>query len=420
MPVNHATGRAPRPGSSPFRWSAQRPGVRDGLLAAVLAVLGFVPTLSAIGVELGDLPERPADVWTVVLVLAQSLPLAVRRRWPGACLAVVGTALALDQALSYPPTFASIGLYVAVYSAGAHLARFRRGAAALTTAGFAALAGTLSALGSPNRLPIFLTFYLVLVVIWMVGTGMRRRRAEEVAHRRLAASAAAADERARIARELHDVVTHHVTAMVVQADAAQYLLAGTPERAGEGLAAISGTGRRALTELRHLLGVLEATGEAPTSERTPALGSVEDLVERARQAGQPVEWTEDGERRDRPDAVELAAYRVVQEALTNALKHAPGRPTAVHLRHGDAWLEVEVRTEGPAVQDGDSAAAPDAPQVAEPGAPRGGRGLAGLRERVRVLDGDLEAGRLPGGGFVVRARIPAAPTALAAATRRSS
>ncbi|MBN0041204.1 two-component sensor histidine kinase [Cellulosimicrobium cellulans] len=387
----------------------------DASLAVALAVLGFVPTLSAIGVELGDLPERPTDALAVTLVLAQCLPLAVRRRSPATCLAVVGAAFAADQVLSYPPSFASVGLYVALYTAGAHLVRFRRSVATLATGGYVILATALTGLGSPNRLPVFLAFYLVLVVIWLAGTGVRRRRAEEAERRRLAAAVATSQERARIARELHDVVTHHVTAMVVQADAAQFLLSAAPDRAAEGLVAISGTGRRALIELRHLLGVLEATGESAPAERAPVLGRVGDLVEQARRSGQPVEWAEEeGGRRDLPDAVGLAAYRVVQEGLTNALKHAPRRPTTVRVRHDTEHLVAEVTTGGPAPSDGPSVAtsgssAPGVPATAGVAAPAG-RGLAGLRERVRVLDGDLETGPTPDGGFRVRARIPTAPT----------
>jgi len=410
VPVTSATVRGSLAGRSPRRWRASRQDARDASLAVALAALGFVPTLSAIGVELGDLPERPTDALGVMLVLAQGLPLALRRRGPGTCLAVVGAAFTADQVLSYPPTFASVALYVALYTAGAYQVRFRRSTAALVTGGYVAFAATLSALGSPNRLPVFLAFYLVLAVIWLAGTGVRRRRAEEVERRRLAAAVATSQERARIARELHDVVTHHVTAMVVQADAAQYLLPTTPDRAADGLVAISGTGRRALTELRYLLGVLEATGESASTGRAPALGRVGDLVEQARRSGQPVEWTEEGGRRDLPGAVELAAYRVVQEGLTNALKHAPGRPTAVRLRHGAEQLEAEVTTGG----SGSSVATPSTPAPDRPatveGAPAAGRGLAGLRERVRVLDGELEAGPTPDGGFRVRAQIPTAPT----------
>src|SRR5262249_55022754 len=156
------------------------------------------------------------------------------------------------------------------------------------------------------------------------GTWMRARARQEAERRRDAASSAIAQERARIARELHDVVTHHVTAMVVQADAAQFVVADAPERAVSGLAAISDTGRRTLAELRYFLGVLDPV---PEVERAPAVGRLGDLVEQTRSAGQPVELSEEGERQPMTHGAELAAYRVVQEALTNALKHAPGRRT---------------------------------------------------------------------------------------------
>lgn len=362
------------------------------MLAVVLLVLAFVPPLSAVAAMIGDLPQRRLDVLGVVVILAQCMPLAVRSRWPAACLAVVGSGFAVYQVLSYPATFGSIGLYVALYSVGAHQRRLRRVVAAVAVAGYGVLAVVLHSLGSPNQVRDFVLFFLVLVVIWVVGSGVRRWRGEEAERRRLGAEMATAAERARIARELHDVVTHHVTAMVVQADAAQFLLGSAPDRAGEGLTAISDTGRRALTELRSLLGVLEATGEAPVADRAPTLGRVADLVDRARLAGQPVELVEEGEQRPRTVDVDLAAYRVVQEALTNALKYATGRPTAVRVRHGREGVEIEVITGGPA--------------TTAPG-PSGGRGLDGLAERVRLLGGELAAGPRSDGGFGVRALIPA-------------
>ncbi len=271
---------------------------------------------------------------------------------------------------------------------GAHQKRFRRTTPIVATSAYVALAVVLHDLGSPRKIPDFLAFYLFMAVAWATGAGVRRWRADEAERRWLTAQVAVTAERARIARELHDVVTHHVTAMVVQADAAQYLLDSAPDRAAESLTAISATGRRALTELRSLLGVLEATGEA--ADRTPALGKVSDLVERARLSGQPVEWTEHGLPLEQSVDVELAVYCVVQESLTNALKHATGRPTAVLVRHGATHIEIEVTTEGPVVT---SAVAP-------------GRGLSGLRERVRMLNGELIAGARPEGGFSVRALIP--------------
>jgi signal transduction histidine kinase len=405
------TPRRPVPPRGVSGWWGRRDAlVEDGVLAAVLAVLAFAPELSKVGAQLGDLPRRPADALSVMLALAQALPLAARRKFPATVLAVIGAAFAVDQARGYPTTFASLGLYLALYSAGAHQERLRRTATVVATAGYAVLALTLRRLGSPLGFADYFAFYLVIAVAWLAGGMMRRLREQGVERRRLAAEAAIAAERARIARELHDVVTHHVTAMVVQADAAQFLLVSDPQRAAAGLASVSGTGRRALTELRYLLGVLEATGDQATldpagPDRTPAPGAIADLVEQARAANQPVEFIEAGERRPRPAAVELAAYRVVQEALTNAMKHAAGARTHVlvnqHLRH----IEVEVTTEGSA-REGPAASAstPRAPELSA-----GGRGLDGLRERVRVLGGELKAGPRPDGGFTVRASIPSGP-----------
>ncbi|MFD0264653.1 sensor histidine kinase [Kitasatospora indigofera] len=383
------------------RWQERDVLLKDGVLALALTLTAFVPTLSGIGAQIGDLPERPADALGVALVLAHTLPLTVRRRWPAVALAVVAGAFAVHQALGFATTFASVGLYLALYSAGAHQVRFRHGLAAVLGAGYAVLAVVLHHLGSPQSAADYLAFSLVLAAVWLLGRTVRTRRTQEARRRRLAAETATTAERARIARELHDVVTHHVTAMVVQADAAQFLLTSAPERAAEGLVAVSDTGRRALTELRHLLDVLEATGESAAADpahadRAPTLGRVGDLVERARRSGQPVEFSQQGERRPQSVDVELAAYRVVQETLTNALKHAAGEPTRVLLRYGDEHLGIEVATDGPV-----------AAQVARKPGPTGGRGLAGLRARVRMLDGELEAGPRPEGGFEVRATIPA-------------
>lgn len=382
----------------------------DGVLAAVLAVLAFAPVLSKVGAQLGDLPDRPADALSVVLALTQTLPLAARRRFAAAVLAVIGAAFAVDQARGYPTTFASLGLYLALYSAGAHQERLRCTVAAAATSGYAVLALVLHHLGSPLGFGDYFAFYLAAAACWLAGGMMRRLREQQAERRRLAAEAATAAERARIARELHDVVTHHVTAMVVQADAAQFLLVSDPQRAAAGLTSVSGTGRRALTELRYLLGVLEATGDKATldparPDLAPAPGAFADLVEQARAAGQPAELIEAGERRPRPAAIELAAYRVVQEGLTNAMKHAAGARTHVLVNQHPRHIEVEVTTEGSA-KDGPAASAstPRAPEL-----PSGGRGLAGLRERVRVLDGELEAGPRPDGGFTIRARIPSGP-----------
>jgi signal transduction histidine kinase len=380
--------RPARPGAAADRWRTLPVLVRDGLLACALTSAAFVPTLSAIGVEIGDLAIRPFDAAAVVLVLAQCVPLVVRRRRPAWCLAVVGAGFAAHEVLGYPTTFAGVGLYLALYSVGAHQDRWRVPVAVAAGAVYLGLAVVLYGMGSgsPQRVLDFLAFFLVLALVWAAGATVRQWRAQDVQRRSLAAERATASERARIARELHDVVTHHVTAMVVQADAGQYLVTAAPGRVAEGLAAISDTGRSALTELRSLLGVLEATGDG----RPPGL---DDLVDRARAAGQPVELVERGERAAVPTAVHLTVYRVAQEALTNAMRHATGRRTVVRVDQGDGEIEIEVTT--------------GAPDVATTGGTGiSGRGLAGLGERVRLLGGSFDAGTAPDGSFRTRALIP--------------
>lgn len=391
----------------PNRWRDQDVLVKDGVLALAGALLALIPTLSTIGAQIGDLPQRPTSLLSIGLVLAQTLPLAARRRWPVVCLTVVAAGFAVHQTLGFATTFGSLGLYLALYSAGAHQGRHRYVLAGVMSGGYALMAVVLDRLGSPQGIADYLAFYLALAAIWMVGSTVRGRRLEEAQRRRLAGETATAAERARIARELHDVVTHHVTAMVVQSDAAQFLLTSAPDKAGEGLSAVSDTGRQALTELRYLLGVLEATGDHAAVDpvrdrRAPAPGRLQDLVSQARRSGQPVEFHERGTRRVESVDVELAAYRVVQEALTNALKHAAGSPTQVIVEHGEKYLEVKVTTDEP-VRSAGSALAPDVPGVA------GGRGLAGLRARVQLTHGQLQAGSRPDGGFEVHAIIPSQP-----------
>ncbi len=383
------------------RWWGSRPAAaRDREFALVFTVLSFVAPLSRIGAQFGSLPVHGTFVAGVLLTLGQTLPLAVRTRWPAACLAVTGASFAVYECLGLPPTFGSLGLYIALYSVGAHQDRFRQVVPLAATGGYVVFGIALYALDSPEGLTDYLLYYMVLAVVWGLGVLVRGRREQEAERRRLSAQVAIAAERSRLARELHDVVTHHVTAMVVQAGAAQYLTE-SPDRLHEALDAINGTGRRALAELRFLLGVLEATGDSARRERTPLPGRVPDLVEQTRAGGQPVELVEDGEQSAMAVGAQLTAYRVVQESLTNAVKYAAGRPTLVRLAHTPGWTDVEVTTAGLADGAPVSAALPgDGPYVS------GGRGLTGLRERVEMLGGEFAAGPRPQGGFRVHARIP--------------
>ncbi|MDN3354869.1 sensor histidine kinase [Actinomadura sp. DC4] len=371
-------------------WQGRGLALRDGAVGAVFLLLAFTPGVAHEGLNLAELARRPLDPLGSALLLAQCLPLVARRSRPVWCLAGIAAAYAVHELLGYPSTFASESLLVALYSVGAYQERHRRTLAVVGTTGYAALAVVFDAQGSPEQPIQFVTFYLVVILgCWAAGTWMRSRTRQEAERRRHTAESAITRERARIARELHDVVTHHVTAMVIQADAAQFLVAGEPEQAVSNLSAISDTGRRTLAELRYFLGVLDPVPEA---DRAPAVGRLEDLVEQTRSAGQPVELNEVGERRPMTHGAELAAYRVVQESLTNALKHAPGRRTVVRVRHDAAQVDIEVSTDGTG-----NAVSPTAH----------GRGLTGLRERVSVVGGELLADGRPDGGFTVRARIPA-------------
>lgn len=374
--------------SVPDRWRRWDVTVRDLPLALLLAVMSLVPALQNWGTQLGNLPHRPMDALAVGVAALQALPLAVRRRWPAGCLALVSLGFAIDQLRGYHMV-AGTALPIALLSAGAHLARHRRVTMLLATAAYVPLAVVLERREAAEGMTGYVMFYLALTLAWGAGAWLRQTRAAEAERRQRVAEATRVAERTRIARELHDVVTHHVTAMVVQAESARYLTAA-PERLEQTLTAITETGRRAITDLRHLLDVLNPDHGA--EPRTPGIGELPALVEQARRAGQPVEFTEEGRPADVTGTAESAAYRVVQEALTNALKYAHGSRTVVHVRHGNQETTVEVSTDGSGTSGG------------SPGG--SGRGLAGLRERVGVLGGEFSAGRQPDGSFVVRARIP--------------
>ncbi|MGI5287547.1 sensor histidine kinase [Nonomuraea polychroma] len=265
------------------------------------------------------------------------------------------------------------------------------------------------------------TYALIIVLAavagWLGVLLLRSRRRHRVAieergwllerERQSAARAAVEAERARIARELHDIVSHNVSLMVVQASAAREVLATMPGEAETALQAVEGAGRAAMTELRHLLGLLAPSPDGEDDDPpeadlspSPGLSGLSTLIDRLAFAGLPAEVRISGEQRSLPPGVDATAYRIVQEALTNALKHAAaGAKAEVTIRYAERYLRVEVVNTGPSVlREGDGAVT-----SADDGA---GRGLLGLRERVAVYGGDLDARRRLGGGYRVRARIP--------------
>jgi signal transduction histidine kinase len=251
----------------------------------------------------------------------------------------------------------------------------------------------------------------VAVAAWFAVAYVRTRRLHRQAleqrgwllerERESAARTAVDAERARIARELHDIVSHNVSLMIVQATAAREVLTSLPDDAAAALSAVEGAGRTTMTELRTLLGLLAPPadgGETDSLTPQPSLSRLSPLIDRIAFAGLPVEVRVSGEPRPLPSGIDVTAYRIVQEALTNALKHGTGGRAEVTIRYAERSLRVEVLTTGPSVLTGNG--------PAPPGGDGTGRGLSGLRQRVAVYGGDLDARRRLGGGYRVRARIP--------------
>jgi signal transduction histidine kinase len=241
-------------------------------------------------------------------------------------------------------------------------------------------------------------FELILgLTLWLVAGAVRQlqeRNRQLERERELATRVALAQERARIARELHDVVAHSVSVMVVQAGAGRRLAAGQDGRAAEAMQSVESAGREALSELRRLLGLLTEDDGEPALAPQPGLAQLQVLVERVGSAGLPVEVRLEGSPRPLPPGLDLTAYRIIQEALTNVLRHAKGARTEVLVQFLESELRLEVRN-----ADGQ-------------GAPRldgSGRGLIGMKQRVAVYGGRLEAGGRPGGGFTVHASLPLLP-----------
>jgi signal transduction histidine kinase len=392
-------------GLTPIRWLKEHPFFADSLLAGFILV---VVVLSIIGadVRVHGVSYREPNALAILLGVLCAVPIAWRRRTPLPALVVVGVAAVTYEALGFPESATTLGVLILLYSVAAHCDRRE----SVTGAAFVA-AGTLvvflTARWGVNPGNIF-SNTVIFGTAWILGDNLRNRRAylagledraarlerDQVEQARRAVS----DERARIARELHDVVAHNVSVMVVQAGAARRMIERDPERAREALTSVEGTGRQALDEMRNLLGVLRTDDEA-TELRAPqpSVSHLDSLVAHVREAGLPVELVVEGEPRPLMSGVETSVYRIVQEALTNSLKHAGPAHAQVMLRYGNDELRLEV------VDDGRGLAA-DAP--ASNG---GGHGLVGMRERVALFGGELRAGPRTGGGYVVSARLPLEP-----------
>jgi signal transduction histidine kinase len=382
-------------------WKAVAPWIADLLLA-------FVATVLAVGGLLGPaLRQNAAIPWYAVLfAILSSAPVIARRRQPFLVLGLVeaGEALYLATAPLYAGKIA-LGLAVALYTV---VTRSDRHTSLLIAGSITAINALALLIGVPfGRTDVAGDLFgttVLTIASWSVGENIRTRRAylaqlEERARRLEAereenAQRAVRDERTRIARELHDVVAHHVSAIAVQAAAAAEIVERNPQRAREALGFIQETSRQALAEMRAMLNVLRSTDEtAAAREPQPSLAQIERLVSQSRAAGLPVTLHVEGTVRPLPEALDLSAYRIVQEALTNSLKHAGPAHASVLVRYMDDTLELDISDDGQGLHG-------QADGVGE------GRGLIGMRERVALFGGELVAGALPGHGFRVQARLP--------------
>ncbi|WP_026414153.1 sensor histidine kinase [Actinomadura oligospora] len=384
-----------------WEWWRGRRTLVDAAFVLPLAMLQFLSAPSV----LHD-PVHRYDLSTVqylLLSVVLLLPMVWRRRWPRATFAVVSL-VSFAQWLNGTQVVVANGtVLMGLYAVTAYCS-FRWGLAALgVTVVGSALESYQQSSGNWDILRSSLFPYVVVALaVWVLGLHMRTRRAylreleeraERLEHERDTEIQMARNaERARIAREMHDVVAHNVSVIVVQADGAAYAIDTDPGRARQALEAISSTGRTALAEMRRLLGVLREEAASEAYAPQPGLGQLEDLVEQVRTAGLPVTLERTGTQSEVSEGRALTIYRIVQEALTNALKHGGPRTSAtVTLHYGDDEVTVEV------VDDGRGAAAPDDGH---------GHGLVGMRERAAVYGGEVDAAPRPGGGFAVRARIP--------------
>ncbi|MFJ4786764.1 sensor histidine kinase [Streptomyces sp. NPDC088794] len=336
----------------------------------------------------------PVEPWELALAVLSAAPLALRRRYPLAAFwaALAATGLFhLGELTEDAAVFTFASTLIAAYSAATY-SPYRVPSLVSLAAGGVAF-GTLSLLPDIDRglIPLLMLLPVALAAN-LVHAWQQRGRAQQEATR-----LAVERERSRIARELHDVVTHNVSMMTIQAGAARKTLDASPDQAREALRAVEAGGRAALAELRHVMGLLTMASDGAESAATadlapqPGLGQLTELTGRVRGTGVPVEVSVTGTPAPLPAGVDLTAYRVVQEALTNTVKHAAGATVTVSVEYAPGELRVAVEDTGGQRRSR---------------VPGSGRGLIGLRERLALYGGTLSAGSRPRGGFAVLAIIP--------------
>ncbi len=371
--------------------------------ALVVLGLGVGLAGAVLSQDRADGPTGP--LWFDLLAITAIVtPLFFRRRFPFGAPLAVGVAVVLATSVDarlvpvdFIPFFAGCA---AVFLIGLLRERSHAVAGIVLAIGIEALVAYRDPL---KNLSAFIATCIVFGFLWTVAFALGRkfqeadeakeRAARAEREREERARSAVTEERARIARELHDVVGHSVSVMTVQASAVRRLLRPEQQREREALLVVEQTGREALAEMRRMVGVLRRPEEAPALAPQPSLGRLDELAAQAREAGLRVELRIEGDPLPLPAGVDLTAYRLVQEGLTNALKHARAERAQVLVRYGDGDIEVTVADDGRGAGSGDG----------------GGHGLVGMRERVAVYGGELEAGPRPEGGYRLRARLPLVP-----------
>jgi signal transduction histidine kinase len=414
VPGTDATGDAGRYGevvtkTGESRLQALRDRIRranpllvDGTVAAVFVLLGLVSSAGRGQIAKSD--YQPGDVWSVLLILAATVPFAFRRRAPMTTLFVAASAVTLLVALGYNEGFTPIFLYVGAATVGAACPLRRTFVAAVAIGAALVFLVVTDAPGFDAG--TFASNAALFATMFMFGVNIRTRRDRVAALEERAvaverekeeeARRAVADERLHIARELHDVVAHSMGVIAVQASVGEHVIDEKPAEAKRALEAISGVSRSTLAEIRRMLGVLRETDDAehgsPAYAPAPGLSELDRLVRELDGAGLPVDVAYDGAPVELPRGVDLTAYRIVQEALTNVMKHAGPARARVVVRFDPGVLGLEIVDDGRGVNGRSEH--------------RSGHGLVGMRERVAVYGGTLEVGPKPGGGFRVAARLP--------------
>jgi len=355
--------------------------------------IALLQVVGSVGASQGQPERRPLDLLAFALLVAGPLSLLLLRRWHRAVAAWVAAVTVAYLAVGYPygPVFASVAVVLVVSVVRDHRA------VAWLVAGTVLLGETLSTIllrpgtWSWNAAAGMLAWTLVLLAVGEAAKGRRDRVLSQRDARREAERRRAGEERLRIAQELHDVVAHHMSLINVQAGVALHLLDRHPEQVEPALTAIKSASGEALTEMRSLVGVLRREGEPAPRSPVATLDALDELVERSAQAGLAVSLHRTGEPRPLPAAVDLAAFRVVQEAVTNVVRHAAARHADVVLDYGADELTVRIEDDG---------------HGAGPGGPQPGNGLGGMRERTTALGGSLVVGDSSRGGLLVEARLP--------------